>query len=51
MTARRIIVGYDRSPDAKAAAAWALDEAAGTGAPVEFSVRLRVARVAAGDIT
>ena len=36
MTARRIIVGYDRSPDAKAAAAWALDEAARTGASVEF---------------
>jgi nucleotide-binding universal stress UspA family protein len=36
MTPRRIIVGYDRSPDAKAAAAWALDEAARTGAPVEF---------------
>ncbi|HET6481571.1 MAG TPA: universal stress protein [Actinoplanes sp.] len=36
MTARKIIVGYDRSPDAKAAAQWALDEAARTGAPVEF---------------
>jgi nucleotide-binding universal stress UspA family protein len=36
MTARRIIVGYDRSPDAEAAARWALDEAARTGAPVEF---------------
>ena len=36
MTARRIIVGYDRSPDAKAAATWALDEAARTGASVEF---------------
>lgn len=36
MTARRIIVGYDRSPDAKAAAAWALDEATRTGNPVEF---------------
>jgi len=36
MTTRKIIVGYDRSADAKAAAAWALDEAARTGAPVEF---------------
>ncbi|MBM2620628.1 universal stress protein [Actinoplanes sp. LDG1-06] len=36
MTARRITVGYDRSPDAKAAARWALDEALRTGAPVEF---------------
>jgi nucleotide-binding universal stress UspA family protein len=36
MTAKRIIVGYDRSPEAKFAAAWALDEAARTGAPVEL---------------
>ncbi|GIF02189.1 universal stress protein [Paractinoplanes rishiriensis] len=36
MTTRRIVVGYDRSDDAKAAAAWALDEASRTGAPVEF---------------
>jgi nucleotide-binding universal stress UspA family protein len=36
MTTRKIIVGYDRSADAKAAARWALDEAARTGAPVEF---------------
>jgi len=36
MTARAIIIGYDRSPDAEAAARWALDEAARTGAPVEF---------------
>ncbi|GAA3337457.1 universal stress protein [Amorphoplanes nipponensis] len=36
MTARKIIVGYDRSPDARAAARWALDEAVRTGAPVEF---------------
>ncbi|GID32570.1 universal stress protein [Paractinoplanes brasiliensis] len=36
MTARRIIVGYDRSTDAKAAARWALDEALRTGAAVEF---------------
>jgi nucleotide-binding universal stress UspA family protein len=36
MTANKIIVGYDRSSDAKAAAAWALDEAARTGALVEF---------------
>jgi nucleotide-binding universal stress UspA family protein len=36
MTAKRIIVGYDRSADSRAAARWALDEAARTGAPVEF---------------
>jgi nucleotide-binding universal stress UspA family protein len=36
MTAQKIIVGYDRSLDAQAAAAWALDEAARTGALVEF---------------
>ncbi|MEU4245518.1 universal stress protein [Actinoplanes sp. NPDC026619] len=36
MTAKKIIVGYDRSADSKAAAAWALDEAARTGAVVEF---------------
>lgn len=36
MTTRKIVVGYDRSDDAKAAAAWALDEAVRTGAPVEF---------------
>jgi nucleotide-binding universal stress UspA family protein len=36
MIAKKIIVGYDRSPLAKAAAAWALDEAARTGALVEF---------------
>ena len=36
MTAKRIIVGYDRSPEAKFGAAWALDEAARTGAPVEL---------------
>jgi nucleotide-binding universal stress UspA family protein len=36
MNTRSIIVGYDRSADAKAAARWALDEAARTGAPVEF---------------
>ena len=33
---RKIIVGYDRSADARAAAAWALDEAARTGASVQF---------------
>jgi nucleotide-binding universal stress UspA family protein len=36
MTAKKIIVGYDRSPGANAATAWALDEASRTGAPVEF---------------
>ncbi|GIF23394.1 nucleotide-binding universal stress UspA family protein [Actinoplanes tereljensis] len=36
MNARKIIVGYDRSAPAKAAARWALDEAARTGALVEF---------------
>ena len=36
MTTRKIVVGYDRSPGARAAVAWALDEAARTGTPVEF---------------
>jgi nucleotide-binding universal stress UspA family protein len=36
MTAKRIIVGYDRSADARAATRWALDEADRTGALVEF---------------
>ncbi|MET0424725.1 MAG: universal stress protein [Actinoplanes sp.] len=36
MSGTRIIVGYDGSPDARAAVGWALDEAARTGAPVEF---------------
>ncbi len=36
MTAKKIIVGYDRSAGAKAAAAWALDEAGRTGARVEY---------------
>ncbi|MEU7588227.1 universal stress protein [Micromonospora sp. NPDC049230] len=36
MTTKRIIVGYDRSTEASAAVSWALDEAARTGAPVEF---------------
>jgi len=36
MTAKKIIVGYDRSPDARAAARWALDEASRTGALIEF---------------
>jgi len=36
MASRKIIVGYDRSAEAKAAAAWALDEASHTGATVEF---------------
>jgi nucleotide-binding universal stress UspA family protein len=36
MTARKIIVGYDRSTDARAAATWALDEASRTGALVEL---------------
>lgn len=36
MTAKKIIVGYDRSGDARIAARWALDEAARTGARVEF---------------
>jgi nucleotide-binding universal stress UspA family protein len=36
MSARKIIVGYDRSAEAKSAAAWALDEASRTGAAVEF---------------
>jgi nucleotide-binding universal stress UspA family protein len=36
MTATKILVGYDGSPDARRAARWALDEAARSGAPVEF---------------
>jgi nucleotide-binding universal stress UspA family protein len=36
MTTKKIIIGYDRSPDARAAARWALDEATRNGAPVEF---------------
>ncbi|AGL16961.1 universal stress protein [Actinoplanes sp. N902-109] len=36
MTAKKIIVGYDGSAAARAAAGWALDEAARTGALVEF---------------
>jgi nucleotide-binding universal stress UspA family protein len=36
MTSRTIVVGYDRSTDAKLAARWALDEASRTAAPVEF---------------
>jgi nucleotide-binding universal stress UspA family protein len=36
MSTRGIIVGYDRSAEAKLAAGWALDEAARTGATVEF---------------
>jgi nucleotide-binding universal stress UspA family protein len=36
MSSRTIVVGYDRSAGAKAAARWALDEASRTGAPVEF---------------
>jgi nucleotide-binding universal stress UspA family protein len=36
MSGRTIVVGYDRSADARAAARWALDEASLTGAPVEF---------------
>jgi nucleotide-binding universal stress UspA family protein len=36
MTARKIIVGYDRSSDSMAAVRWALGEATRTGALVEF---------------
>jgi nucleotide-binding universal stress UspA family protein len=36
MTNRKIVIGYDRSIEAKNAAGWALDQAARTGAPVEF---------------
>ncbi|GAA0505164.1 universal stress protein [Paractinoplanes deccanensis] len=36
MSTKRIIIGYDGSPQSKAAAAWALDEAARTDAPVEL---------------
>ncbi len=36
MPVREIIVGYDRSDESQAAAAWALDEAGRSGAEVEF---------------
>ncbi|MEV4347529.1 universal stress protein [Actinoplanes sp. NPDC049596] len=36
MTTKKIIIGYDRSPQARMAAAWALDEAARTRASIEF---------------
>ncbi|GAB1640351.1 universal stress protein [Krasilnikovia sp. MM14-A1259] len=36
MPEKMIVVGYDGSPDARAAAHWALDEAARTGAPLQF---------------
>ena len=36
MSAHSIIIGYDASTEAKAAAAWALDEASRIGAQVEF---------------
>jgi nucleotide-binding universal stress UspA family protein len=36
MTSKKIVVGYDGSTGARHAARWALDEAARTGAPVEF---------------
>jgi len=36
MSTHQIIVGYDRSTEARAAATWALDQAARTGAQVEF---------------
>jgi nucleotide-binding universal stress UspA family protein len=36
MPHRTVVVGYDGSPEAHRAARWALDEAARTGAPVEF---------------
>ncbi|GAA0808198.1 universal stress protein [Spirilliplanes yamanashiensis] len=36
MSASTIIVGYDGSAESRAAAAWALDQAGRTGAPVEF---------------
>jgi nucleotide-binding universal stress UspA family protein len=36
MTAKKILVGYDGTPDARRAARWALDEAARSGAEVEF---------------
>ena len=36
MTAKKILVGYDGSPDARRAARWALDEAVRRDAEVEF---------------
>ena len=37
MTTQPILVGYDGSPGATAAVAWALDEAGRTGAPVRLA--------------
>jgi nucleotide-binding universal stress UspA family protein len=36
VTVRKIVVGYDNSRDARAAAGWALDAAERAGSPVEF---------------
>ncbi|WP_328465793.1 universal stress protein [Actinoplanes sp. NBC_00393] len=36
MNAKKIVVGYDHSDDARAATVWAFDEAARTGVPVEI---------------
>ena len=36
VTTAKIIVGYDTSPESRAAGEWALDEAKRTGASVEF---------------
>jgi nucleotide-binding universal stress UspA family protein len=36
VTSKKLLVGYDGSPDARHAARWALDEAAGTDGSVQF---------------
>jgi nucleotide-binding universal stress UspA family protein len=47
MTTRPILVGYDQSPGAKAAAWWALDEGARTGTPVQLAYAFEWLPVAA----
>ncbi|MGX6607084.1 universal stress protein [Micromonosporaceae bacterium Da 78-11] len=49
-TAQKIIVGYDGSPDSRAAARWSLDEAARTGAAVEFCNAEQWPTVAMADV-
>ncbi len=51
MPAKKIIVGYDGSADARAAATWGLDEAARTGAPVEFCYAEEWPTLAMADVS
>jgi nucleotide-binding universal stress UspA family protein len=51
MTTRPVLVGYDGSPGAEAALAWALDEAARTGAPVELAYALAWPPVVPAPVT